>query len=223
MRVAGTRSTADHLCRHRRSAPGGAMPIDHEADERARLPAGWRCDRRRRAARAAALYVLAPGDRAAAHSRAAARLMLCGGAPMDGAAPCLVELRLVDAATASTRPRSDWKAGEFPLSAGDDQRVHPAARSADDGQLSVTEFRRVGLSTGVTLNVALAGARGRAGGHPAPWLSGIASDLAGGRAEAGGRLPPGHAGPARLRRLRPAAGRRRLRDRHADRRYFRAR
>src|SRR6185369_10417962 len=35
--------------------------------------------------------------------------------------------------------------------------VHPPARSAQDGQLPVTEIRRVALSTGVTLNVALAG------------------------------------------------------------------
>src|SRR5206468_10187802 len=35
--------------------------------------------------------------------------------------------------------------------------IYPAARGAADGQLPVTEFRRVGLKTGVTLNVALAG------------------------------------------------------------------
>src|SRR3546814_3821146 len=35
--------------------------------------------------------------------------------------------------------------------------VHPASRSADHRQLPMTEFRRVPLATGVTLNVALAG------------------------------------------------------------------
>src|SRR5207237_3819597 len=35
--------------------------------------------------------------------------------------------------------------------------IYPASRGAADGQLSVTEFGRIELSTGVTLNVALAG------------------------------------------------------------------
>ena len=75
--------------------------------------------------------------------------------------------------------------------------------SAADGQLSVTEFRRVELTTGVTLNVALAGPR-CARRHPAARLSGIAPDLARGCAAAGGRVPADHARPARLRRVRTA-------------------
>src|SRR5205814_8913478 len=35
--------------------------------------------------------------------------------------------------------------------------IYPASRGAADGQLSMTEFRKIALSTGVTLNVALAG------------------------------------------------------------------
>ena len=53
--------------------------------------------------------------------------------------------------------KEDWKARRFPLVPGDDQEFIPLPESADHGQLSVTEFRRVALNTGVTLNVALAG------------------------------------------------------------------
>ena len=88
--------------------------------------------------------------------------------------------------------------------------VHPAARSAADGQLSVTEFRRVRLCD-------RRHAQRRAGrrpetaprGDPAPRLSRIAPHLARRRAAARGPLPPDHARPARLRRVGPAAGGRR--------------
>ena len=41
--------------------------------------------------------------------------------------------------------KEDWKARRFPLDPRRRRGVHPAARSADDGQLSVTEIRRVPL------------------------------------------------------------------------------
>jgi hypothetical protein len=85
--------------------------------------------------------------------------MLLGGEAFS-AAPRVLELRLL-VADRINQAKEDWKARRFPVVPGDEGGVHPAARSASGGHLSVTEQRRVALSTGIAMNVA-----GRAGGGP---------------------------------------------------------
>ena len=165
------------------SAPGGAIPIEAEADERAVMLVGGEAELDGQPLDLFTLYVLRPGHAARLSSASGGRLMLMGGAGLRDAALRLLELRLLVA-----RPDQPGEGGlEGAALPADPRRrpgVHPAARGADDGQLSVTEFRRVALRTGVTLNVALAGDPANARGHPAPRLSGIAPDLARGRAAA---------------------------------------
>jgi hypothetical protein len=94
--------------------PGGTMPIDPDADERALYLAegeasldGLPLDR-------SVLYVLRPGTRATLRSAAGAHVMLCGGAPLDG--PRHVWWNFVSSRRDRIRQaREDWKAGRFDL------------------------------------------------------------------------------------------------------------
>ena len=148
--------------------------------------------------------------------------MLLGGQAFTTRALRLLELRFLVA-----RPHQPGEGGlegsAVPADPGRRPGVYPASRSAEDGQLSMTEFRRLPLRTGVTLNVALAGRSLESGRHPSARLSGVAPYVASGCAAAGGRVLPRHAGSARLCWVRPAAGRRRLQYRRLDRRHLRAR
>jgi hypothetical protein len=94
--------------------PGSQLEIDHEADERAlylmngdALVDGVALEQQN-------LTVLAPGHRPLLRSQGGARLMLCGGAPMDG------ERHVWWNFVSSSRDRINeakraWKAGEFAL------------------------------------------------------------------------------------------------------------
>jgi hypothetical protein len=105
-------------------APGGAMPIDPEADERAVYLAegeasldGLRLD-------PLTLYVLRPGTRATLRSERGAHVMLCGGAPLDG--PRHVWWNFVSSNRDRIRQaREDWKAGRFALPPDDDREWIP--------------------------------------------------------------------------------------------------
>jgi redox-sensitive bicupin YhaK (pirin superfamily) len=94
--------------------PGGSMPIDSPADERAVYVAegeaaldGLRLERQ-------VLYILRPGIRATLRSEAGARVMLCGGAPLDG--PRHVWWNFVSSRRDRIRQaKEDWKALRFPM------------------------------------------------------------------------------------------------------------
>ena len=123
------------------SQPGGAMPVDAEADERAVYVAegeasldGLTLEPQRplRAAR--------PASRRPCARRRGAHVMLCGGAPLDG--PRHVWWNFVSSSRERiNQAKEDWRSGRFVAAAGRPRRVHPAARSAaEDGELSVRPF-----------------------------------------------------------------------------------
>ncbi len=95
-------------------APGASLEIEREADERALylLDGDAAVDGHR--LEPMHLVLLAPGHRPVVRSAGGARLMLCGGAPMDG------ERHVWWNFVSSSRERIDeakraWKAGEFAL------------------------------------------------------------------------------------------------------------
>jgi hypothetical protein len=94
--------------------PGGSVPVDPGADERAIYLAegdasidGLPLDQH-------VLYVLRPGIAATLRSERGGHIMLCGGAPMDG--PRFVWWNFVSSSRERIREaREDWKAERFPL------------------------------------------------------------------------------------------------------------
>ena len=156
----------------------------------------------------------APGDAARlSSSDAAGRFMLMGGEAFDDPALRLLELRLL-----APRPDQPGQGGlegrPLPAVPGDDQEYHPAARGAEDGQLSMTEHD-AGLPSHRRHTERRRGrAEDGAADHPAARLSQnrIAPGARWRRPRR--RFPSGHARPARLRRVGPARGRRSLQNRH---------
>jgi hypothetical protein len=104
--------------------PGGTMPVDAGADERAVYVAegeasldGVRLER-------SALYVLAPGIAATLRSQGGARVMLCGGAPLDG--PRHVWWNFVSSSRDRIlQAKDDWRAGRFTLPPDDRDEFIP--------------------------------------------------------------------------------------------------
>ncbi|HEX8644832.1 MAG TPA: pirin family protein [Allosphingosinicella sp.] len=95
-------------------APGGAMPVDPGADERALYLAEGEASLDGLNLQLRTLYVLRPGISATLRSARGARVMLCGGAPLDG--PRHVWWNFVSSRRDRIRQaREDWKAGNFPL------------------------------------------------------------------------------------------------------------
>ena len=104
--------------------PGGSIRIDHEADERAlylldgdAAVDGTRIEQQN-------LVLLAPDHKPVLKSTEGARLMLCGGAPMDG------ERHVWWNFVSSSRDRINeakraWKAGEFDLPPDDHDEFIP--------------------------------------------------------------------------------------------------
>jgi redox-sensitive bicupin YhaK (pirin superfamily) len=105
-------------------APGGAMPIDPEAEERALYVAegeaaldGVKLER-------STLYVLRPGISATLRSEAGGHVMLCGGAPLDG--PRHVFWNFVSSRRERiNEAKADWKAGRFTLPPDDHDEFIP--------------------------------------------------------------------------------------------------
>ena len=103
---------------------GAALPIDHEADERALYLLDGDADVDGIALDPMHLVLLAPGHKPVLRSRTGARLMLCGGAPMDG------ERHVWWNFVSSRRDRINeakraWKAGEFVLPPDDNGEFIP--------------------------------------------------------------------------------------------------
>ena len=104
--------------------PGGAMPVDPDADERAIYLAEGEASLDELRLEPQMLYVLRPGSRATLRSATGAHVMLCGGAPLDG--PRHVWWNFVSSRRERIRQaREDWKAGRFDLPPDDSAEFIP--------------------------------------------------------------------------------------------------
>ena len=105
-------------------APGGAMPIDPDADERALYVAEGEAALDGVPLQLSTLYVLRPGIRATLRSQTGGRIMLCGGAPLDG--PRHVFWNFVSSRRERiNQAKDDWKAGRFVLPPDDHDEYIP--------------------------------------------------------------------------------------------------
>ncbi|HEX8194126.1 MAG TPA: pirin family protein [Allosphingosinicella sp.] len=105
-------------------APGGSMPVDADADERALYLAEGEATLDGFVLQPLTLYVLRPGAAATLRSANGAHLMLCGGAPLDG--PRHVWWNFVSSDRDRIRQaREDWKAGRFALPPDDREEWIP--------------------------------------------------------------------------------------------------
>ena len=105
-------------------APGGSMPIDAEAEERALYVAEGEAGLDGLVLDPGTLYVLRPGVRATLRSAAGGHVMLCGGAPLDG--PRHVFWNFVSSRRDRIdQAKEDWKAGRFALPPDDHDEFIP--------------------------------------------------------------------------------------------------
>jgi len=105
-------------------APGGAMPIDPEADERALYLAEGDAALDGAELQRSTLYVMRPGIRATLRSQTGGHIMLCGGAPLDG--PRHVFWNFVSSRRERiNQAKEDWKAGRFTLPPDDHDEYIP--------------------------------------------------------------------------------------------------
>ena len=105
-------------------APGGAMPIDPEAEERALYVAEGEAMLDGVPLERSTLYVLRPAIRATLRSDTGAHVMLCGGAPLDG--PRHVFWNFVSSRRERIQQaKEDWKAGRFALPPDDHEERIP--------------------------------------------------------------------------------------------------
>jgi redox-sensitive bicupin YhaK (pirin superfamily) len=105
-------------------APGGSIPIDPEADERALYVAMGEASLDGMPLAPLTLYVLRPGTAATLRSQAGGRVMLCGGEAFR--TPRHVWWNFVSSdRDRINQAKEDWKAGRFPKVPGDDQEWIP--------------------------------------------------------------------------------------------------
>lgn len=105
-------------------SPGGNVPIDTDADERAIYVAGGDAALDGVALLPQTLYVLRPGTRATLMSVDGGRVMYCGGEAFK--TPRHVWWNFVSSSTDRLyQAREDWEAMRFPLIPGDDQEFIP--------------------------------------------------------------------------------------------------
>ena len=105
-------------------SPGGTVPIDTDADERAIYVAGGDAALDGVALLPQTLYVLRPGTRATLMSVDGGRVMYCGGEAFK--TPRHVWWNFVSSSTDRLyQAREDWEAMRFPLIPGDDQEFIP--------------------------------------------------------------------------------------------------
>ena len=105
-------------------SPGGAMPVDPEADELGLYLAEGEATLDGIALDRSTLYVLRPGISATLRSATGGHVMLCGGAPLDG--PRHVFWNFVSSRRDRIdQAKEDWKAGRFPLPPDDHDEFIP--------------------------------------------------------------------------------------------------
>ena len=103
---------------------GGAMPIDPEAEERGLYLAEGQASLDGLPLEPMTLYVLRPGTSATLRSEPGARVMLCGGAPLDG--PRHVFWNFVSSRRDRiNQAKEDWRAGRFALPPDDHDEFIP--------------------------------------------------------------------------------------------------
>lgn len=103
---------------------GGAIPIDAEAEERGLYLALGEASLDGEPLQPSTLYVLRPGISAVLRSERGGRVMLCGGAPLDG--PRHVFWNFVSSRRERiNQAKEDWKAGRFTLPPDDDDEFIP--------------------------------------------------------------------------------------------------
>ena len=104
--------------------PGGSVPVDADADERAIMVVGGAAELDGEALEPFALYVLRPGHAARLSSSAGGRAMLMGGEAF--ATPRHVFWNFVSSSRDRiNQAKEDWKALRFPLIPGDDDEFIP--------------------------------------------------------------------------------------------------
>jgi redox-sensitive bicupin YhaK (pirin superfamily) len=104
--------------------PGGSIAVDAGADERALYVAEGSASLDGLPLAPATLYVLRPGVAATLRSETGARVMLCGGEPLDG--PRHVFWNFVSSRRERiNQAKEDWRAGRFALPPGDDGEFIP--------------------------------------------------------------------------------------------------
>lgn len=104
--------------------PGGSVPIDAAADERAVYLATGEASIDGMPMAVSTLYILRPGIAATLRSAAGGRLMLCGGEAF--ATPRHVWWNFVSSSRERiNQAKEDWKAGKFPKVPGDDKEFIP--------------------------------------------------------------------------------------------------
>lgn len=105
-------------------AGGGAVAVDAEADERAVYVAEGDAALDGMPLEPRALYVLRPGAAATLRSERGGRVMICGGAPLDG--PRHVFWNFVSSRRDRIQQaKEDWKAGRFALPPDDRDEFIP--------------------------------------------------------------------------------------------------
>jgi hypothetical protein len=103
---------------------GGSLPVDPDAEERGLYLAEGDATLDGLTLEPLTLYVLRPGTRATLRSERGGRVMICGGAPMDG--PRHVWWNFVSSNRDRIRQaREDWKAGRFDLPPDDRDEFIP--------------------------------------------------------------------------------------------------
>ena len=105
-------------------SPGGAMPVDPEAEERGLYLAEGEATLDGIVLDRSTLYVLRPGISVTLRSERGGHVMLCGGAPLDG--PRHVFWNFVSSRRDRiNQAKEDWKAGRFPLPPDDSDEFIP--------------------------------------------------------------------------------------------------
>lgn len=105
-------------------APGGSIPLDPEADERAVMLVGGEARVDGNALGLYQLAVLAPGKAMRLASDAGGRIMLLGGAPLDS--PRHVWWNFVSSSRERiNQAKHDWSEGRFPKVPGDEDEIIP--------------------------------------------------------------------------------------------------
>jgi hypothetical protein len=105
-------------------APGGSMPVDPAAEERAIYVAEGDASLDGQTLEPTVLYVLRPGTSATLRSELGAHVMLCGGAPMDG--PRHVWWNFVSSSRDRiNQAKEDWRNQRFPTVPDDSEERIP--------------------------------------------------------------------------------------------------
>ncbi len=105
-------------------APGSMIEVESEADERAVYLLDGEAELDGTSLQATHLVLIRPGHRPRLRSTRGARLMLCGGAPMDGERHVWWNFVSSSRARINEAKRA-WKAGEFALPPDDDAEFIP--------------------------------------------------------------------------------------------------